>query len=248
MTTILLVSHVKSFIITSLVTQLENHGHKVLISGDSPSEIGEIREDIHLMLLYAEELEMEGLVYAKDRAIEENLPVFVIGDINELEEVKSVVPAQFIKKEFVRPVNVKEVAEIIDNHIKKDGFHLKKKILVVDDSGVMLRNVKGWLQDKYNVILANSGTMAIKYLALNRPDLILLDYEMPVCDGKQVLEMIRSESEFSNVPVIFLTSKNDKESVMSVSTLKPEGYLLKTMEPKQIVQTIDEFFEKRKGL
>lgn len=136
---------------------------------------------------------------------------------------------------------------MLDNYIKKEGKHNKKKILVVDDSGAMLRNVKGWLEDKYQVILANSAAMAIKYLAINQPDLILLDYEMPVCDGKQTLEMIRSEMEFSNVPVIFLTSKSDKESVMKVMSLKPEGYLLKTMEPAQIVQSVDDFFEKRKG-
>lgn len=68
------------------------------------------------------------------------------------------------------------------------------------------------------------------------------------CDGRQVLEMIRSEPDFSTVPVIFLTGKNDKESVMKVTALKPDGYLLKTMEPDKIVQTIDDFFEKRKGI
>ena len=124
----------------------------------------------------------------------------------------------------------------------------KKKILVVDDSGVMLRSVKSWLEEQYQVILANSGTMAIKYLAMNRPDLVLLDYELPVIDGKQVLEMIRSEHEFADIPVIFLTSKGDRESVMKVMALKPEGYLLKTMEQAQIIQAVNDFFEKRKGL
>jgi len=138
-------------------------------------------------------------------------------------------------------------ADVIE-YVEKFGKHNKKKILVVDDSGAMLRNVKGWLENKYQVILANSGAMAIKYLALNRPDLILLDYEMPVCDGKQVLEMIRTEMEFTDIPVIFLTSKGDKESVMKVMALKPEGYLLKTMEPAQIIAAVDDFFEKRKGL
>ncbi len=117
---------------------------------------------------------------------------------------------------------------------------------MVDDSGAMLRNVKGWLEDKYQVILANSGAMAIKYLALNRPDLVLLDYEMPICDGRQVLEMIRAETEFSDIPVIFLTGKNDRESVLKVTALNPEGYLLKSMEPKQIVNAIDKFFAKEK--
>ena len=69
---------------------------------------------------------------------------------------------------------------------------------------------------------------------------------MPVVDGRQVLEMIRTETDFCDVPVIFLTSKNDKESIMKVLDLKPEGYLLKSMEPTQIMQEIDTFFEKRK--
>jgi CheY-like chemotaxis protein len=112
----------------------------------------------------------------------------------------------------------------------------------------MLRNLKEWLEDKYQVILANSGAMAIKYLATNRPDLVLLDYEMPVVDGRQVLEMIRTETEFCDVPVIFLTSKNDKESIMKVMALKPEGYLLKSLKPEQIIQEINTFFEKRKRL
>lgn len=117
---------------------------------------------------------------------------------------------------------------------------------MVDDSGAVLRNVKSWLEDKYRVILANSGAMAIKYMATNRPDLVLLDYEMPICDGKQVLEMIRAEHDFEDIPVIFLTSKSDKDSVLSVSSLKPEGYLLKSLAPIQIIRAIDDFFEKQK--
>ena len=71
---------------------------------------------------------------------------------------------------------------------------------------------------------------------------------MPVVDGKQVLEMIRSEHEFADIPVIFLTSKGDRESVMKVMALKPEGYLLKTMEPAQIIKSVNDFFEKQKYL
>ena len=56
--------------------------------------------------------------------------------------------------------------------------------------------------------------------------------------------MIRSDNDFASVPVIFLTSKNDRESVMEVMSLKPEGYLLKTMEPEKIVAEVDGFFEK----
>lgn len=246
MAKILLVSETISFIVTSLKKQLEDMEHEVFLTTNSPSEICKIKDKLQLVILYEEELVAEGLVFLKDKAIEENTPIFVIGDVNQIKEVETVIPSQFIKKQFLRPINVKDVATVVGKYLKEDESHMKKKILVVDDSGAMLRNIKGWLEDKYQVILANSGAMAIKYLAMNHPDLILLDYEMPICDGSQVLEMIRAESEFSNMPVIFLTSKNDKESVMKVSALKPTGYLLKTMPPEEIVKTIDDFFEKQK--
>lgn len=249
MANILVVSTAKSFILTSLENQLKEQEYQIMQAGNDPSEIERIKEKMQAVLIYAEEnsvIEMKMLVYLKDRAIEEEIPFFILGDSDQIAAVEAVIPKQFIKKQFLRPINVKEVAAAIDEYFKYDAIHPKKKILVVDDSGAMLRNVKGWLEDKYQVILANSGTMAIKYLAMNSPDLVLLDYEMPVCDGRQVLEMIRSESEFADVPVIFLTSKNDRESVMKVTALKPEGYLLKTMEPAQIVHEIDAFFEKQK--
>ena len=98
--------------------------------------------------------------------------------------------------------------------------------------------------------MTNSATSAIAFLAVNEPDLILLDYEMPVCSGPQMLQMIRSEIKTENIPVIFLTAKGDKESVAKVLSLKPQGYLLKSMKPSQIVEAIDNFFatQKAKGI
>ena len=246
MANIVVVSEAKSFMVTSLISQLEEQEHKVIHTNYSPSEIGKIKSEVQLMLIYAEDMEMDSLVYLKDKVIEEDFPIFVLGYINQLEAVKEVITQQFIKKHFMRPINVKDVVNEVDKYLNDDSSHAKKKILVVDDSGAMLRTVKEWLQDKYQVVLANSGAMAIKCLAVNRPDLILLDYEMPICDGRQVLEMIRAESDFSDIPVIFLTGKNDKESVMKVTALKPEGYLLKSMESEQIIKAIDDFFEKKK--
>lgn len=246
MDNILLVSEKMGFLVSSLKSQLEERECHVIQAESDPNELGKIKEEIRLILIYAEELRMDGLIYLKDKVIEENIPIFVLGDMNQIQEVEEAIPKQFIKHQFLRPVNVKDVAEIVEKFIKEEAGQKKKKILVVDDSGAVLRSVKGWLEDKYQVILANSGAMAIKYLAMNRPDLILLDYEMPICDGRQVLEMIRAESDFADVSVIFLTSKNDRESVLKVSALKPDGYLLKSMEPDAIVKAIDDFFEKKK--
>lgn len=60
-----------------------------------------------------------------------------------------------------------------------------------------------------------------------RPDLILLDYEMPVCDGKMTLEMIRADEDLTSIPVVFLTAVNDRANIEAVLKLKPAGYFLK---------------------
>jgi CheY-like chemotaxis protein len=237
----------------SLKEKFEEDGYQVISVNADIDALSKTDEDICAILVYGDEQLLEkdrwpALVYVKDQAAERDVPVFVTGSPDELEELDGVLGGPVVRQKFTRPLNVHDMVDSINSYVEKFGSDNKKKILVVDDSGAMLRNVKGWLEDHYQVILANSGAMAIKYLAVNRPDLVLLDYEMPIVDGKQVLQMIRAEKEFADMPVIFLTSKDDKESVMQVMSLKPEGYLLKTMEPAKIVQTVDDFFEKQKGM
>ena len=69
--------------------------------------------------------------------------------------------------------------------------------------------------------------LALAYIGRKRPDLILLDYEMPVCDGKMTLEMIRADKDLKDIPVIFLTAINDRANIEAVLKLKPAGYFLK---------------------
>ena len=130
------------------------------------------------------------------------------------------------------------------NKAKQEEISHKKKILVVDDSSVVLKAMQELLDKDYDVSVAASGLSAISSLTLNRPDLILLDYEMPICNGKQVLEMIRAEEDFADIAVIFLTGIVDKESVKQVLSLKPAGYLTKNLQPGDIKKNIDEYFEK----
>ena len=121
----------------------------------------------------------------------------------------------------------------------------KKKILVVDDSAVVLQFMKELFDKDYEITQAQSGVAAIRCITLDKPDLVLLDYEMPICDGKQVLEMIRAEEAFVDIPVIFLTGTVDKERLQQLLPLKPAGYLLKTTPPQEIKGFISDFFKKR---
>lgn len=148
----------------------------------------------------------------------------------------------------IKPANaLDEIEKFLKiNEVRQKETINKKKILVVDDSDVMLQAMKELLGKEYDVSFADSGLSAIRSLTLNRPDLILLDYEMPVCNGRQVLEMIRSEKDFADISVIFLTGRVDKESVKKVLALKPAGYLSKNLKPDEIKENIDEYFRRVK--
>ncbi len=140
-----------------------------------------------------------------------------------------------------------EVKKYLDNNQEtKVQVSKKRKLLVVDDSEFLRMAMKELLGKEYEITEASSGLSAIRCITLDRPDLVLLDYEMPVCDGSQVLEMIRSEEEIADIPVMFLTSRVDKESVQKVISLKPSGYLLKTLSPEKIKKEIDDYFKKKK--
>lgn len=249
MATILLLYDKPSLLISSMENLFKSMNHYVVTGPLTMKFVQDIDEKQDAVVIYADEDlsdNTETLVYVKDKVIEDEIGLFAAGSNEELETLRKVIPDSVLQGKFLRPINVKNVAEVVNAFLCDEKRIAKKKVLVVDDSGAVLRNVKSWLEDKYDVVLANSGAQALRYLAIDRPDLVLLDYEMPVADGRQVLEMMRSEIAFQDIPVIFLTSKADKQSVISVMSLRPEGYLLKTMQPSEIVKAVDDFFEKRR--
>lgn len=131
----------------------------------------------------------------------------------------------------------KEIEEdITEEKEKKVG---KKRILVVDDNGTTLRTMKAMLEEYYEVTIAISGAQAMTSIGKKRPDLILLDYEMPVCDGKMTLEMIRADEDMKSIPVIFLTAVNDRANIEAVLKLKPAGYFLKPAIKDKLLAEID---------
>ena len=177
-----------------------------------------------------------------------NIPVITIGTEAESRSFQKYYDSeQFVN--LARPLENSDVLSGICRVLQLDEIKLKamvmekadnrKKVLVVDDNATTLRSIKGMLDEKYNVTLANSGMKAMTSIGKNRPDVILLDYEMPVCDGRQTLEMIRADEEMSSIPVIFLTGVNDREHIEAVLKLRPAGYMLKPAVPEKLIEAIE---------
>ena len=85
-------------------------------------------------------------------------------------------------------------------------------ILVVDDDFMNLRVVEHILKDEFEVIGVNSGEECFSYIQKTVPDMILLDLYMPDMNGFEVLERLKSDDRFKDIPVIFLTADDDKQT------------------------------------
>ena len=122
----------------------------------------------------------------------------------------------------------------------------KPQILLVDDNAIQIRSLKGALQKHYDVAMATSGREAIRMIERRLPDLVFLDYEMPECDGRMTLKMIRDIPEAVDLPVVFLTGVKNKENIKAVLELKPAGYMLKPANQDMIMSTIEKILGEKK--
>ncbi|MDR2404003.1 MAG: response regulator [Spirochaetaceae bacterium] len=86
---------------------------------------------------------------------------------------------------------------------------MAKQILVVDDNLTSLKQISVQLASHYEVSLAKSGALALQICRYEKPDLILLDVEMPEMDGFETIQRLKTDPELSPIPVIFLTGNHD---------------------------------------
>ncbi len=133
--------------------------------------------------------------------------------------------------------SVEEILKSMD--LSMEDNKPRKHVLVVDDDVRMLRMIKKYLENDYDVATAVNGKVALKFLETKHTDLILLDYEMPVEDGPSVLEKIRKDERLKILPVIFLTGVSSKDKIQEVLQLRPQGYLLKPINRQRLLLTIE---------
>lgn len=118
----------------------------------------------------------------------------------------------------------------------------RKHILIIDDDLNMLKTLRYYLQDTYKVTVINSGKVAVDFLLKFTPDLILLDYMMPMFNGAAVLKIIKSREATKDIPVFFLTGQTDKSTVVECLSLKPAGYIVKPVARDALLAKMKEAF------
>jgi len=103
------------------------------------------------------------------------------------------------------------------------------KILVVDDMTTMRHVLLHMMRDLGHADCdeAIDGLQALTLLHKNQYDLLITDLHMPNLDGKQLLEKVRSESELSKIPVLMISSEDERSKVKEIIAAKVTGFIVK---------------------
>ena len=115
----------------------------------------------------------------------------------------------------------------------------RKKIIYVDDMNTSLKNFKKALEAHYEIFLADSIDKMNKIMGKIKPDLILLDVNMPDTSGFEIIKKLKDDERHNDIPVIFMTSSGDKDSVEEGLSLGAVAYVVKPFNALKLVETIN---------
>ncbi len=124
------------------------------------------------------------------------------------------------------------------------------KVLLVEDSPADARLVKEVFKEENimaTVDIATDGQEAMSYLRQEgkRPNLVILDLNLPKKDGREVLKEIKSDPELKSIPVIILTTSQSEEDIANSYRLQASCYVIKQIELEEfikVIKSIDEFW------
>lgn len=204
--------------------------------------------------------DIKRFVNVERKLTELNIPIIIVGNRDECDQFTKVAPtieatffqrpisAQKLERSIVEMLETKNPRQSDDaggnspagemSSAETPAAAARKHILIVDDDSSVLKLLKGYLAERYDVATAINGKVAMKFLETKRTDMVLLDYEMPEENGAAVLSKIRDNAKTKHLPVVFLTGVTERGKIQEVLALKIQGYLIKPIDMEKVSSTI----------
>lgn len=246
---VVLISGSRGIIVKGVLRKLEDSGVDVVFCEPNVTTISAFEDSAEIFVLYlSDDVDdlRETIVYLNDIVKEREKDMIIIGEHLDRQTLQLAIPDVRITEWYDRPLDMDAFISGVTSVLRmRKNRMTSKTILVVDDDPSFVRIIRDWLKTDYQVFIVTSGMQAISFLMKKNVDLVLLDYEMPVTTGPQVLRMLRSEPDTARIPIVFLTGIGDAESVKQVISLKPDGYILKSTPKPDLLQWLKVFFASR---
>lgn len=117
-------------------------------------------------------------------------------------------------------------------------------ILVVDDNPLNLKLVNNLLVEKhYNITLASSGAEALQLIEIHTFDIILLDIMMPEMDGFEVCKTLKGNNNTKDIPIIFLSAKDQTEDIVKGFQIGGVDYITKPFQKEELLARLNNHIE-----
>ena len=143
-----------------------------------------------------------------------------------------------VKKEDIQ----KKVLEVFERYSQ---YEEKKTVLLIDDDMSYLKQLNNLLQDEYNVIMINSAKLALEYLLKHIPDVIVLDYQMPLYNGANMMNLIHNSSAGQNdIPIIILSGALNRDALQDCYIYNPVACLAKPVSKEVLTETIEQALDR----
>ena len=140
---------------------------------------------------------------------------------------------------LLKPVTKKDLIDkVLEVCQKKHQHHDTKTILAIDDDMSYLKQLNSFLKDYYNVIMINTTKLALDYLTNYVPDLIILDYQMPLYNGVALINMIRQNDRLKDIPVLGLSGYLNEQVLVELYPYNPVACLAKTVGKDVLLEKI----------
>jgi len=121
----------------------------------------------------------------------------------------------------------------------------RKRVLIVDDEPDILKTVIFRLKKAgYQIITAEDGETGMELARKEKPDLVLLDVRLPLIDGYEVCQRLKSDDNFKKIPVIFLTASAADEIADKTKASGANDYIIKPFEPEELLNKVKNILDK----
>lgn len=142
---------------------------------------------------------------------------------------------------LLKPVDKDVLVEtVLETYQKKSIKGSKKTIVAIDDDMSYLKQLNSILKENYHVIMINTARLALEYLANHVPDVIILDYQIPLFNGVTLMKMIQQTTVCDEVPFIILSGTLDNKAIRDFCPYKPVAVLAKPVEKAVLMENIEQ--------
>ena len=172
------------------------------------------------------------------------IPIIFISTRTDLEARLSAVRAGAWHY-FTKPIQSNMLIQVLNTYIKPDT-EKKKRILLVDDDPAISAFFASHLEQESNLeaFILNEPDRVLEVLSDLNPDLVLMDYWMPECNGLELGAVIRQHQGYCDLPIIFLTEETNVEVQLTALNIGSDDFLSKAMGPERLVLAIQSRLER----